>query len=121
MVMVAFIAWALMTIAVLELKKRCGPYAKTGIPFFIGGEWILILIPFCVGLPAAVVYADSDTGLKENVISIAIGYMIGMLVMIATLLSFVLNHVFKRLEYEKRARYCVIELKRELREKAVRS
>ena len=40
---------------------------------------------------------------------------------IATLLSLALNHVFKRLEYEKRARHCVNELKRELREKAVRS
>lgn len=121
MVMVAVIAWALLTIALIEIKKRCGPYGKTGIPFFVAGEWTLILLPFCVGLPSAVVYAGSDSDLRERVISSAIGYMIAMLVVIATLLSFVLNHVFKRLEYEKRARYCVNELKRELREKAVRS
>lgn len=119
--MVALIAWAILTIGLLELKKRCGPYARTGLPIFIGGEWGLILLPFCVGLPSAVVYAGSDSNLRERVISSAIGYLIAMLVVIATLLSFALNHVFKRLEYEKRARYCVTELKRELREKAVRS
>lgn len=68
MVMIALIAWALLTIALLELKKRCGPYSKSGIPIFIGGEWFLILLPFCVGLPSAIVYAGSDSDLKARVI-----------------------------------------------------
>ncbi len=114
-------AWGVLSIGLLEVKKRCGPYAKTGVPAFVAAEWILVLLPFCVGLPSAVVFASDDSTVKERVISSAIGYMIFMLVLIATLLSFVLNHVFKRLEYEKRARHCVNELKRELREKAVRS
>ena len=119
--MAAIMAWAVLSMGLLEIKKRCGPYARSGLGALIAGEWLLVLLPFCVGLPSAVVAASGDSDQFERVISSAIGYMIGMLVALATLLSLVLNHVFRRLEYEKRARHCVGELRHELREKAVRA
>ena len=105
----------------LEVKKRIKVFALSSIPILSLWFWIFVYVPFFVILPGAlIIWGDTNSGLV-NIISTGTAFLWFLTMGAVTVFSIVLNEVFKRIEYEKRAKFCTTYMKAELDDIYVKS
>ena len=101
----------------LAVKRKLGPFAKNGLPLCLGALWAFVLLPFCAALPFAVLMAGLNNG--GTVAMVTVQILVALLVLGTSILSVLLNHVFRRIELEHKAKLAVLRLRHSLRARAV--
>ena len=105
----------------LEVKKRIKVFALASIPILSLCFWVFVNIPFFVILPGAlIIWGNTDAGLVK-IISTGTAFLWFLTMGAVTVFSIVLNEVFKRIEYEKRAKFWTTYMKAELDDIHVKS
>lgn len=104
----------------LELKSYLKQYGKIVINYGLGCCWCFIILPLVCLIPVTILYAD-DTQDLNTISSWSIGFVLFLMMIGVSSISIALNIVFKRMEYEKMAKYCCVKMRGILRKSAVRS
>ena len=103
----------LLGVGVLEAKARLGSFSGVGTSLLMSCCWCFVFIPFGVMLPAALAVFTEKEDLAD-VISTFIGFTSLLLMVGVSCFSLVLNFILKKLDQEKKARFCVEELRKAL-------
>jgi hypothetical protein len=104
----------------LELKSYFKQYGKIVINYGLGCCWCFIILPLVCLIPVTLFFAD-DTEDLNTISSWSIGFVLFLMMIGVSSISIALNIVFKRMEYEKMAKYCCVKMRGILRKSAVRS
>ena len=98
---------AVFFIFMLEIKKKIGIYGHNCFPITLALLWLFIFYPFLVLLPAAVVMYGDDRDTFQQILGTAMAILSILVMTGVSLGAILLNEVFKRIEYEKKAKWCV--------------
>ncbi|CAG9326606.1 unnamed protein product [Blepharisma stoltei] len=110
---------SIMFTAFIQIKKVLNSYGRIGISILTSLCWLFVIIPLACILPCALALYTSDSGLSTTInTALAITGFICIIGVSAA--SVIFNMVLKRMEEEKRAKYCVEKLRIGLRKIAVR-
>jgi hypothetical protein len=109
----------LVTICMLELKSTLRQFGRGVMNSLLSCCWLFVLIPLLTLIPVAL--AGSDDSNMSTVASWSIGFACVLIMGSVSTVSIALNVLFRRMEYEKLAKYCIIRVQQRLRNVAVRT
>lgn len=112
---------SLLFVFFLEVRKRIGVYSRNCLPLCTTCLWISIILPLGVGAPVAVVYLGNTSDDFRYLSGVIISFASVLLMIGVSIGSIVLSYVFKQMELESRATYCVKYMKAQLSKIAVRA
>lgn len=118
---IGFVFVSLFFVFMLELRKKLGVYAKNFIPLCTIFLWLFIVTPLLVGTPIVIVYLDDSVNSYKYISGSVLGFVSVMLMVGISIGAIVINYVFRQIEAENRANFCIEYLKGELTKVAVRS
>ena len=77
--------------------------------------WSFVVLPFGALIPATTMITQDMKGSEAMLLTIGLLIMVALLVLGTSILSVLLNEVFKRLEYEHKAKLAVVRLYKSLK------
>ena len=117
---VGFSVVFILAVLFLELKSYLKQYGKIVINYGLGCCWCFLILPLVCLIPVTLFNADDSEDLN-TISSWSIGFVLFLMMIGVSSISIALNIVFKRMEYEKMAKYCCVKMRGILRKSAVRS
>lgn len=118
-IIVGLVFVILIGVAFLELKSVLRQFGETVVSYALGCCWLFFLIPVVCLIPVSLSSSESDEEIHSitswSIGSILIIFMIGV-----SAGSITLNLLFRRLEYEKIAKYCCSQVRDKLTINGVR-
>lgn len=117
---VASIVVGLITLLAIEVKKKLGPYSRNGLPLCLSLVWILFTLPIFALLPSLAYLMPGSLKSEEVLGTGSILLLMLILLIGTTILSFVLNKVFRKIQRELKIKLVTNELKKDLGELAVK-
>ncbi len=112
---------SIVFVFLLEVRKHLGVYSRNCLPLCTSCIWLFLVLPLGVGAPAAIVYLGDSTENFRYLSGIIISFISVVLMVGVSIGSIVLSYIFKQMELEQRAMYCVKYMKAQLTRIAVRS
>jgi hypothetical protein len=109
----------LITICMLELKSALRQFGRAVMSSLLSCCWLFVLIPILALIPVTLSAADDSN--MSTVASWSIGFACVLIMGSVSTVSIALNILFRRMEYEKLAKYCITRVQRRLRNVAVRT
>lgn len=109
----------LITIMLLELKSVLRQFGRIVMSFLLSCCWLFIWIPTLALIPVTLAVLDESE--RSSLTSWSIGFACVLIMGSVSATSIAINILFRRMEYEKLAKYCVLRVQRRLRQIAVRS
>ena len=110
----SFIA-SLFFLLLVEVKFLLRQHGKPITSYLLSLWWVFVNIPFACLIPFYITEKD-----QESLATLAIGLFFVLVMLFMSVMSITLNILFKRMEYDKVARYCCAYLQRELSKRKVK-
>ena len=110
----SFIA-SLFFLLLVEVKFLLRQHGKPITSYLLSLWWVFVNIPFACLIPFYITEKN-----QESLATLAIGLFFVLVMLFISTISITLNILFKRMEYDKVARYCCAYLQRELSRRRVK-
>ena len=107
-------------LTIIELKHYLKKFGEAVISFMLGYCWIFCFIPLIVLIPVTLSSTTSETD-QRSVTSWSIGTILLLFMIGVSIFSITLNLLFHRMEYEKIAKFCCLQVQEMLSEKGVKA
>eukprot|EP01022_Parablepharisma_sp_SALTPOND_P011331 TRINITY_DN1471_c0_g1_i4.p1 TRINITY_DN1471_c0_g1~~TRINITY_DN1471_c0_g1_i4.p1 ORF type:complete len:765 (+),score=64.16 TRINITY_DN1471_c0_g1_i4:10883-13177(+) len=117
---IASLLAATFFLVLLELRRKIGVYSKNCLPLCTSCIWLFVLLPLLVGAPVAIIYLGTSAENYQKLSGYIITFLCIVLMIGVTVCAIVVNYVFKQMEVERKAKYCVRYLRLTLSKIAVR-
>lgn len=119
-IIVGLILGMLILIFLIELKSVLRQYGDIATSYSLGCCWVFFLVPVVCLIPASLSSTESDEDIHE-IASWSVGAILLIFMVGVSIGSITLNLLFRRLEYEKIAKYCCERVRDKLTENGVRA
>ncbi|OMJ68827.1 hypothetical protein SteCoe_33602 [Stentor coeruleus] len=119
-IIIGLILGMLILIFLIELKSVLRQYGDIAISYSLGCCWVFFLIPIICLIPVSLSSTESDEDL-HNITSWSVGSILLIFMIGVSAGSITLNLLFRRLEYEKIAKYCCERVRDKLTENGVKA
>ncbi len=110
-----------LVVILIEIRRRVGVYAKNCLPLCTSCMWITVFLPLMVGAPVIIVYLGTSGTNYQEIASAFIGILSVDLMLGVTVSAIAVNYVFKQMDVERKAKFCVRYMRGMLSKIAVRS
>ena len=107
-------------LTIIELKHFLKKFGEAVISFMLGYCWIFCFIPLIVLIPVTLASTTSESD-QRSVTSWSIGTILLLFMIGVSIFSITLNLLFHRMEYEKIAKFCCLQVQEMLSEKGVKA
>ncbi|OMJ81826.1 hypothetical protein SteCoe_17650 [Stentor coeruleus] len=118
-VIVGLILAILILIVFIELKSVLRQFGEIVISYTLGCCWLFFLIPIVCLIPVSLSSSQSNNDI-HSITSWSVGSILLIFMVGVSAGSITLNLLFRRLEYEKIAKYCCEQVRDRLTENGVR-
>lgn len=119
-IIIGLLISTLIVLLLIELKATLRHFGESVISYTLGCCWIFLLIPFICIVPISLGSAESDQEIHD-VTSWSIGSILLIFMLGVSVGSITLNFMFKRLENEKAAKFCCLQVQHELIDNGVKT
>ena len=119
-IMVGLLIGTLFLVLMVEFKAVLRHFGGVFLSYTVGCCWIFILVPFVCVVPVSLGLA-SDSEELHSVTSWSIGVILILFMVGVSIGSITLNLMFKKMEYEKVAKYCCTQVQEALMEVGVKA
>jgi hypothetical protein len=110
----------LMFLTLIELKHYLKRFGQGVTSFLLSYCWLFCFIPLVVLIPVSLSSTTNDSD-QRSVTSWSIGSVLLLFMIGVSILSITINLLLNRLEYEKIAKFCCLQVQEMLDEKGVKS
>ena len=117
---VGFALVAVVGVVLLELKGMLRQFGQSAISFTVVCCWFVVLMPLACFIPILLTYSEDESD-YNFVSSLAIGLLCLTCMGGVSAVSITFNYLFKRMRYEKIAKYCVLRVQKLLIAEGVKS
>ena len=108
----------LFGITLTDIKHRLRQFGPPLTAFCLACCWVMVILPLLCLVPTTLAVAHNTQSL-QLISSWTIGFACILCMLGVSSLSILLNYIYKRLEYEKLAKYCCRRMQKLLRENGV--
>ena len=119
-IIIGLLSCTLIILLLIELKSVLQHFGETVISYGLGCCWLFFLVPIICLIPVSLASAENASEVR-SITSWSIGSILLLFMIGVSVGSITLNLVFKRLEYEKIAKFCCKEVRKVLLENGVKA